>query len=301
MWIRKHSDGLEIYAPAKLNLSLNILGKRPDGFHEIDTLVLPIDWYDLLYFRPLKSSRSLELEIEQTVPSYAIEQRPRLSSRQDNLILKALSLLRIRTGYTGGMSIRIVKSIPWAAGLAGGSSNAAASLFAGNLLWNLGLSQEELKSFGAELGSDIPLFFQSSATRCQGRGELLEAVPQLSGLHFVVLSPRQGLSTADVFRSCQIREGMSDCSKLIQSLRTGDLRSAGQLMHNDLQEAAERLLPEMVRLRKQFDQYPVAGHQMSGSGTSYFALCYGANQARRIARQLHATHQGDVRWVRSFC
>ena len=139
-----------VRAPAKVNLFLEVLGKRPDGFHEIATLMVAIRLMDTLIF---KEEPDLRLGCN----------RPDLSTGPDNLVLRAARLLAERTGCTKGAHIRLVKRIPMAAGLAGGSTDAAATLWGLNRLWKLGLSRDELAGMGAELGSDIPFFFHAPA------------------------------------------------------------------------------------------------------------------------------------------
>src|SRR5947209_827864 len=154
------------WAPAKVNLFLEVLGKRPDGYHEIATLLTAVDLYDSL---ALDADDSGNLSLTCDVPG--------LSCGPDNLILQAAALLKARTGCPQGAAIKLTKRIPWAAGLGGGSSDAAAALAGLNALWELGLTTPQLAALGAEIGSDVPFFFHTPAAWCTGRGEVVTPVP----------------------------------------------------------------------------------------------------------------------------
>jgi 4-diphosphocytidyl-2-C-methyl-D-erythritol kinase len=297
-----HRDAVEvvIQAPAKLNLFLEVLAKRADGYHEIETLMCPIDLYDTLYFREEPNGR-LELECQRGSTaggpqSGAAEDVP---VGPDNLAWRAVELLRRRAGVHRGARLRLLKRIPTAAGLAGGSSDAAAALVAANLGWSLGLPQTDLAAVAAEVGSDVPFFLLGGAAICRGRGERVEAVAGLGLLSFVLARPPDGLSTAAVYRECRSAEEPRPLAGLLDALRRGDGAEAGRLLFNRLQPAAEKLSPWIPRLRETFAAEGFLGHAMSGSGTAYFGLCRHAAEARRIARRLRAQGVGTVVAVRS--
>ncbi len=197
-----HRDAVEvvIQTPAKLNLFFEVLGKRSDGYHEIETLMCPISWYDTLCFRET-SSEDLELECQRGSAvggSDGFEEVPRDGR---NLVLRAVDLVRRQTGTKQGARLRLIKRIPTAAGLGGGSSDAAAALVAANLGWKLGLSVPELACMAAELGSDVPFFLHRGPAVCRGRGERIEPAPGLGLMNFVVVRPPEGLATAAVYGS----------------------------------------------------------------------------------------------------
>jgi 4-diphosphocytidyl-2-C-methyl-D-erythritol kinase len=203
--------------------------------------------------------------------------------------------LREHTGTTREARIELVKRIPMAAGLAGGSSDAAATLWGLNRLWNLGLSMDELMALGSRLGSDIPFFLCStSAAICRGRGEIVEPLPLRARFWFVIARPPSGLSTADVYRHCRPSAIPWSAPQLADHLAGGRLQAAAGLFHNALQGPAERLNPDVTRLKTAFARQPFAGHMMSGSGTSYFGMCRSRRQARQLAARLKATRLGDV-------
>ncbi|MEK6239711.1 MAG: 4-(cytidine 5'-diphospho)-2-C-methyl-D-erythritol kinase, partial [Planctomycetales bacterium] len=269
---------------------LEVLAKRNDGFNEVETLAAPIHLYDTLYFKE-EASGQFALFIEQLSGDRF---GPPLSTSSDNLIHRALSLLRTRCSVRQGMSVRLVKRIPIQAGLGGGSSDAAAALAAGNLLWKLGLSRSELQELAAELGSDVPLFLEDRPVLCRGRGERIEPVEPFGPVHFAVVLPPEGLATPEVFGACRPAKNPTTAQPLIDALQQGDLHAAGKQLHNQLQPAAESLTPTINRMKSICSGMDSLGHAMSGSGTSYFVLCRSASHARRVAARLRACRLGNV-------
>ena len=308
MQIRRDAVEIVIQTPAKLNLFFEVLGKRSDGYHEIETLMCPIGWYDTLCFGAT-SSEELDLECHQgSAAGYprpasgcpgggsGFEEVPRDGR---NLVLRAVDLVRRRTGTKQGARLRLIKRIPTAAGLGGGSSDAAAALVAANLGWKLGLSLTELAAMAAELGSDVPFFLYRGAAVCRGRGERIEPTRGLGLMNFVVVRPPEGLATAAVYGACRPAASPRALQPLLDALRRGNARRVGGLLFNRLQAAAEQLSPWIARLRRLMAGEDCLGHGMSGSGTAYFGLFHSALQARRVARRLLARGVGCVVAVRS--
>ncbi|OAI40745.1 hypothetical protein AYO40_04360 [Planctomycetaceae bacterium SCGC AG-212-D15] len=271
----QRADALVLGAPAKVNLFLEILGKRADGYHELETLMVAVQLHDELELKE-EGSGTVELTCD----------HPGLSSGPDNLIHKAADVLRRRTGTTRGARIALRKRIPLAAGLAGGSSDAAATLVGLNRLWQLGLSDEELATLAAEVGSDVAFFLQGEAAWCTGRGEIVTPVACKTPLSFVLICPPVGLSTAAVYRATEVPEQPVPSAAMRGAFEAGDVEAIGRQLHNRLQPAAERLCPAVADIRRRVEPLRPAGQQMSGSGTSYFALCRDLDEARRIAQEL---------------
>jgi 4-diphosphocytidyl-2-C-methyl-D-erythritol kinase len=177
--------------------------------------------------------------------------------------------------------------------LGGASSDAAATLVAANEAWSLEWPRERLLALAAELGSDVPFFLASGAAVCRGRGEQIEQVA-CPRLFVVVVRPPAGLSTPRVYKACQPTVRSVGVRALSESLVRGDAaRGAGQMV-NDLQPAATELTPWIASLQAEFEKQNVLGHQMSGSGSSYFGVCRSARHARRIAARLRARNVGAV-------
>src|SRR5208337_1858481 len=238
MQIHRNAVEVVIQTPAKLNLFFEVLGKRNDGYHEIETLMCPIGWYDTLCFRET-SSEDLDLECHWgSLAGYpragdgsGFEEVPRDGK---NLVLRAVDLVRRRTGTKQGARLRLIKRIPTAAGLGGGSSDAAAALVAANLGWKLGLSLPELASLAAELGSDVPFFLNRGPAICRGRGEQIEPTSGLGLMNFVVVRPPEGLATAAVYGVCRPAVSPRPLQPLLEALRQGNARQSGRLLFNRL-------------------------------------------------------------------
>src|SRR5256886_9923533 len=168
---------MQILAPAKINLSLRVLGKRPDGFHEIETLIAPISLHDKIDIE--KQNRWIDFSCDD----------PTLSSGEDNLVVRAAKLFFEKTKIKSGVSIKLEKKIPHGAGLGGGSSDAAATLRALNELFETKLSREELAEPGSTIGSDVSFFLFESAAVCKGRGEIVEPAKLKTKLSILLLKP----------------------------------------------------------------------------------------------------------------
>jgi 4-diphosphocytidyl-2-C-methyl-D-erythritol kinase len=277
MFSERDADTVTVRAPAKINLFLEVLGKRPDGYHDIATLMVAVSLYDTLEFKE-EPSGQLRLVCDQ----------PGLSTGPENLICRAAEALRRRTGHSGGAAIRLTKRIPMAAGLAGGSTDAAATLAGLNQLWRLGLSSEELATLGAEIGSDVPFFFSTPAAWCTGRGEKTTPWPLGRTLHLVLVCPPVGLSTAEVYRGVAVPDGPETGEEIRQAAAEGNVAEIGRRLHNRLQPVAERLCPVIADLHQRLARMEPAGQLMSGSGSSLFALCRDHDEAHRVARELLA-------------
>lgn len=300
MQVHRSAVELVIQTPAKLNLFFEVLAKRIDGYHEIETLMCPIGLYDTLCFEEIPGHK---VEFSCRLASSACNRDGRgfstIPTGPENLVVRAVELARRRAGVHRGARLLLVKRIPAAAGLGGGSSDAAAALVAANEGWQLGRSSSELAEWAAELGSDVPFFLVGGSAVCRGRGELVEPVPGLAGLWFVVVYPPEGLSTAAVYGLCRPADRAQQVQPLVDALRRGDLATVGRRLCNRLQPAAESLSPWVKRLQHEFHQEDCLGHGMSGSGSSYFGVYRHARHARRSAQRLHARGLGAVFAVRS--
>jgi len=292
MFLRRHNTSLLVRAPAKLNLFLEVLGKRPDGFHDLETLMLKIDLFDDLRFSPADEI-SLSADLTSLPDANRID--PKRFASSDNLILKAARLLQQRTGTSRGVAIHAMKRIPLESGLAGGSTDVAATLFALNQLWSLGLSTAELQELSAELGSDIPFFFSPTpGAVCRGRGERVEPLTGSPDFTFVIARPPSGLSTPLVFKNLKLAGDAVSINPVRNLWQDRNAMSVAHRLFNRLQATAESLNPDVVNLKEEFGKLPFVAHQMSGSGTSYFGICRNRRDARRLANRLRLRSVGTV-------
>lgn len=273
-------SAVTVWAPAKVNLFLEIVGKRADGFHELRTLMVAVSLYDTLTFT-LAPSGSIRL----TCPGGSLATGP------ENLIVRAADHLRRLAVLQGkpegslGADVVLTKRIPLAAGLAGGSTDAAATLVGLNRLWGLGLGRDELAALAADLGSDVAFFLDPPCAWCTGRGEVVERWPLGARLHLVLVAPPFGLSTAEVYRNLTVPAEPLPGDEMKAAAKAGDVAAIGRSLHNRLQEPAERLRPELADWLARLKSLGPAGCLMSGSGSTLFALCRDHRDAARISRE----------------
>ncbi len=290
------ATGVLVRAPAKLNLFFEVLAKRSDGYHEVETLMAPISLYDTLVATP-RPEGSLTVRCRwaahgdgaQLAANFGL-----LPDERSNLAYRAVALLRDRAGCHHGLHVELLKRIPATAGLGGGSSDAAAALVAANEVWDLGWSRASLTDLAAELGSDVPFFLFHGAAICRGRGERVEPIAGLGRLDFVLVRPPEGLSTAEVYARCQVAAQPRPIEPVIAALERGDLRRLGAAMHNRLEAAADGLSPWVGRLRQELARAGCRAVQLSGSGSAYFGVCHHARHARRVAQRLRSRGIGQV-------
>jgi 4-diphosphocytidyl-2-C-methyl-D-erythritol kinase len=278
MLTERLADAVVVRAPAKVNLFLEVLARRPDGYHEIASLMVAVGLCDVLEFRRCPPEPEGVLRL--------VCGHPELSTGPDNLVWRAARMLQERTGCRRSAEIRLTKRIPLAAGLAGGSSDAAATLAGLNQLWQLGLTRPELAALGAEIGSDVAFFFDTPAAWCTGRGEVVTPLTLGRPLDFVLVCPPVGLSTAMVYRGVTVPEHPQTGVEIRRAAERGDLEEIGRRLHNRLQPVAERLCPEVAVLHSRLAAGQPLGQAMSGSGTSLFALCRDRRAALRLTREL---------------
>jgi len=278
---------IEVRAPAKLNLFLEVVAKRPDGFHEIETVMAMIGIYDHL---SIKATQSPEIVLHCRTGRLSDEMPP----TKDNLVWRALTNLQKRFEVQQGADVILHKRIPAAAGLGGASSDAAAALLAGAEVWGLQPTHEQLSEIAAELGSDIPFFFTAGAAVCSGRGEVMAAEFTPPKLHLVVVRPPVGLSTPRVYQHCRPASDPQCSAEMKTALIGGGTRQVAAKLHNGLEEPASELTPWIERLRSEFADTHCVGSQMSGSGASYFGIYHNARHARRSAAWLRSRGVGEV-------
>jgi 4-diphosphocytidyl-2-C-methyl-D-erythritol kinase len=301
MYVRKVGQRVLIDAPAKVNLSLEVLGKRQDGYHEIETLMAAVSVCDTLELAPTADGEiHFACRWSHGMAAHDPQQLGDLPAGPENIVCKAVTLLRARAKVAAGAEIRLIKRIPSAAGLGGASADAAAALVAANLAWNLNWPRARLADVAAQIGSDVPFFLggdrpRQAAAICRGRGEQIEPI-QACRLHLVMVRPPVGLSTPAVYKACRPAAHPRDIGSLQSALTRGAVATAARMLDNRLEEAAETLTPWIARLRTEFARQGVLGHQMSGSGSSYFGICRHARHARRVAARLRSRRVG---WVRA--
>lgn len=274
---------VELASPAKLNLCLEVLGRRSDGFHSIRSVLVALTHHDSVTLTP--GGRKLVFKGGLGAPK-----------DEGNLAYRAVKLLTKRTGVRRGLEIRIVKRIPIAAGLGGGSSNAATVLRGVNDLWELDLTDAELEGLGLELGSDVPFFLRGGVCLAGGRGEKLEQLPTRGTLEFVLVTPPLRVSSQwsyDHVPAELTRQG-SSTSMIKVALASGRAELLASHLANDLEPGVVAAHPVVGEIRKRLMAEGAMGAVMSGSGPTVFGLAADADNADRIAGKLSRSGKWKV-------
>ncbi|MCJ7510253.1 MAG: 4-(cytidine 5'-diphospho)-2-C-methyl-D-erythritol kinase [Dehalococcoidia bacterium] len=261
-------------APAKINWTLEVLGRRPDGFHEVKTILQTIDLCD-----------SLELESAPELTLAATGEG--LPPPQDNLAMRAARLLKESTGYSGGARMRLTKVMPVAAGLGGGSSDAAAALRGLDRLWGLALPHERLVELAADVGSDVPFFLRGGTALAEGRGERITPLPDASGTAILVVVPPLAMphKTQRMYSLLGSRDYSDGAAsdRFADALRQGRPFEEGDL-HNAFDFGAFRAFPELQACRQALIQAGAEAVHLAGSGPALFVLLRDEEQRERLAR-----------------
>ncbi len=291
MRIRRHGSFLSIETPAKLNLFLEVLGRRDDGYHELETVMASVGLYDTLRFLP-DSSGVVSLQTRLALSPVDGHPQSAPCAPGENLVLRAAELLRTQTGATHGAAIELIKRSPWQSGLGGASSDAAATLVGLNELWGLNLSTAELHHLAAKLGSDVNFFLSGSrGAICRGRGEKIEPIRLPLTGWFVIAQPKGGLSTAEVFRRWSPADSPRRAAAFLEELRAE--RSAGR-WYNALLGPARTLHPGLEEVLHELGAVSPRQPSLTGSGSACFALFGTHRDATRCARRLRALQKYRV-------
>ncbi len=258
---------MQLLAPAKINLSFQVKGRRPDGFHEIETVMAPIALADRLTIERAGDDGQVHFSCDD----------PSLPGGDDNLVVRAANLFRERTKVTDGISIALEKKIPHGAGLGGGSSDAAATLLALDEMFETGLPEEELLALAAALGSDVPFFIVRSAAVCRGRGELVTRISLETKLRLLLLKPDFGVPTPSAYAGWKNSRELPGVDYSRQAF-------AGLEFVNDLERPVFEKFIFLARLKTWLRGQPeVAVALMSGSGSTLFAVLRDGVEAEELA------------------
>lgn len=270
---------LRIQARAKINWTLDVVGVLENGYHDLDMLMQSVTLCDQM---TMEDADALKLSVRMGggyVPA-----------DESNLVLRAARALQARTGCTRGASIALRKYIPVAAGMGGGSSDAAAALKGLNVLWNLGLSDDALEEIGLTVGADVPFCIRGGLQRAKGMGERLTSVAMGQPLYIVAFQPCRGLSTREVFAALHeggIRdEDRPDNEAAQRALERGDVRLLGRSLGNVLEPVSRRLRPDIDRAICEIEAAGAAGARMTGSGSAVFGVFPYAGACRKAAQTL---------------
>ena len=257
-------NSIDLKSRAKINLSIDVLGKRDDGYHIVEMIMQTIDLYDNLKITKIEGDFIKIKSDSEDIPL-----------NQDNIVYKAADILKKRFNIKDGVEISIQKNIPVVAVMAGGSSNAAAVLVGLNKVWNLGLSESELKEIGLQLGADVPFCITGGSALAQGIGEELTNIHGLSeGVNILVCKPDIFVSTKEVYQSLDMNKVQKrpENQKLIESLKNDDIKYVSENMVNVLEEVTASKYKEIKQIEATMMKNKALGSMMSGSGPTVFGL-----------------------------
>lgn len=260
-------------APAKINLLLDVLRKREDGYHEVEMVMTMVDLADRLELEELPGDRIVLSSQAGFIPT-----------GEKNLAFQAARLIKERYRVSKGVYMRLDKRIPVAAGLAGGSSDAAAALRGLNRLWGLGLSMRELEALGAELGSDVPFCVRGGTAVARGRGEALESIPAPPQCWVILAKPPINVSTSDVYGALKANELAEHPSleNMLRAIRSSSFAGVCEAMGNVLETVTLSRYPEVRQIKECMMKLGADGVLMSGSGPTVFGLVGRETKITRI-------------------
>jgi 4-diphosphocytidyl-2-C-methyl-D-erythritol kinase len=270
---------LTVFSPAKINLYLRIVGKRADGYHDLETVMLPLDFGDQVTLQLAEKGVTLKCD------------DPRLPTDDTNLALRAAKLLATKCGVEQGVRILLQKHIPLAAGLGGGSSNAAAALKGLSQLWQVDATPEILGELAASMGSDINFFLAGGAALCRGRGEQVEPMPRKLSAAILLVNPGFGISTKWAYESwAKAAAGLTakppEVSLLLRALAENDLLGVSRCLFDSLEAPSIKKFPVLRLLKDAMRAGGATGALMSGSGATVFGLFANAKAAEESAKQI---------------
>ncbi len=273
---------MELSANAKINLTLDILRKREDGYHEMQMVMQAVTLADTLTVAPARGSEG-----------QAVSDLHFLPTGDKNLAQMAAAAFRRATGLGGEVDVSIQKRVPVCAGLAGGSADAAAVLTAMNELTGVGLSRLEMAKIGEPVGSDVPFCVLGGTALAEGRGEVLTPLPPLPPCHIVICKPPFSISTPQLFSRVNARKIVRrpDTAGVVAALEAGDLAGVARRMYNVFEDVLEpRRLSEIGEIKAALIDCGALGASMSGSGPSVFGLFDDPDSAQAAAERLRETY-----------
>ncbi|MGI6264712.1 MAG: 4-(cytidine 5'-diphospho)-2-C-methyl-D-erythritol kinase [Acutalibacteraceae bacterium] len=274
-----------VFAPAKINLTLDVAGKRPDGYHELRSVMHAVDLGDTLTVaRRERPGIGLWLS------------DPELPAGADNTVYKAAAALLALAGDPFGVEIRVDKRVPRQAGLAGGSADAAGTLVGINALLDGRFSAKELEAVAATVGADVPFCLRGGCALAEGIGEKLMTLPPLPAWTAILCKPPVGVSTPEAYRLVDGAKKDPATDRMLKALKSGDPGGIGRALGNDFEAALA--LPEVAAIRAAMERFSPLGSRMTGSGSAVYALFESDPPARDCAAALDG--MGEVFWCHPY-
>ncbi len=268
---------ISLEAHAKINLSLDVLNKREDGYHDLRMIMQTIQLYDNISIQEIRSGVEIDC-----VASY-------VPNNNTNIACKAAEAMISKYNLDAGVKIKIDKRIPVAAGLAGGSSDAAAVIKGINSLFNLGIGQGELMEIGRTIGADVPYCILGGTALAEGIGEKLTQLPVLSGIQILIIKPRVGVSTAWVYKNLDLNKinERPDTEALISAIKSKDIKFIASNMKNVLESVTVVKQPIIEKIKETLLEKGAIGSMMSGSGPSVFGIFDDKEKAKNAYNEMN--------------
>ena len=288
-------DKLELKALAKINLGLDVLGRRENGYHDVRMVMQTIHLYDDVI---LEKTKEPGIHLETNLSYLPVD--------ENNIAYKAAKLLRDEFGITEGIRIRLKKFIPVAAGMAGGSTNAAAVLFGMNRMYGLGLTEQQLKDRGVKLGADVPYCIMRGTVLAEGIGEILTPLPPMPKCYVLIAKPGISVSTKIVYEKFDALKDVEhpDIDRLMLGLENGKLAEVASSMGNVLEGVTIGLYPVIENIKQVMKQEGALNAMMSGSGPTVFGIfedrrtakkAYNVLKEKKLAKQIYVTNIHNTR------
>ena len=288
-------DKLELKALAKINLGLDVLGRRENGYHDVRMVMQTIHLYDDVI---LEKTKEPGIHLETNLSYLPVD--------ENNIAYKAAKLLRDEFGITEGIRIRLKKYIPVAAGMAGGSTNAAAVLFGMNRMYGLRLTEQQLKDRGVKLGADVPYCIMRGTVLAEGIGEILTPLPPMPKCYVLIAKPGLSVSTKIVYEKFDALKDVEhpDIDRLMLGLENGKLAEVASSMGNVLEGVTIGLYPVIENIKQVMIQEGALNAMMSGSGPTVFGIfedrrtakkAYNVLKEKKLAKQIYVTNIHNTR------
>lgn len=286
-----YREQIEVTAPAKINLSLDVTGRRDDGYHEVRMVMQTVRLCDIVRIRKISGT---DIVLKNSL-SY-------LPAGKGNLAYDAAVLFREETGISDGLFIEVEKNIPVAAGLAGGSTDGAAVLCGLNELFETGLSEEQLRGMGLRLGADVPFCIMGGTALAEGIGEKLTKLKNAPKFHVLLVKPPAGVSTKEVYTRLDAMENIMhpDIDGMLRAIGEGSHLGVASKIGNVLEPVTVSMCPEIENIKKQMRSFGCEGALMSGSGPTVFGLFTDRDRAKAAYMHFKIGQYGGQTFLTEF-
>lgn len=251
---------LKIKTYGKINLFLDVLEKRTDGYHNLNMIMQEIDLHDILHIEELKEDKIEISSNTDTIPH-----------NQENIVYKSIQLMKDKYNIKKGIKVYIEKNIPVSAGLAGGSTNCGGVIKGLNQIWNLNLNLKEQMTLGGILGSDVPFFFLGGTAIAQGRGTILEKIAGISGVNILLINPNISISTKEVYQNTIIEKPYK-IEQMLQGIEQKNIEIISKELKNKLEKGVFQKYPIIKEIKEKLEKENALGSLMSGSGATVFGI-----------------------------